>query len=202
MDPARRLTPVYLNYMKVVGVLEGVHEEFDSQNASRNAIRTSIVRRFNVESVSEIEANDIKVTSDSDGFTVAAVYDHTTLGLREFEAGRLDNPIWSGAWWASGQRPDPQLRTGQVLEDRRRSQRIVAADRARVAALEQSHTWMEERNAEEIYKVGLHATPLLESMSEVVVAWQLLRHAEIALALSRGIRSYAKDLNRTARNGS
>jgi hypothetical protein len=26
----------------------------------------------------------------------------------EFEAGQLDAPIWSGAWWASGQRPDPQ----------------------------------------------------------------------------------------------
>jgi hypothetical protein len=26
----------------------------------------------------------------------------------EFEAGQLDNPIWSGAWWASGQRPEPQ----------------------------------------------------------------------------------------------
>jgi phage baseplate assembly protein gpV len=26
----------------------------------------------------------------------------------EFEAGRLDNPLWSGAWWAGGQRPDPQ----------------------------------------------------------------------------------------------
>jgi hypothetical protein len=26
----------------------------------------------------------------------------------EFEAGRLDSPTWSGAWWASGQRPDPQ----------------------------------------------------------------------------------------------
>ena len=34
---------------------------------------------------------------------------------------------------------------------------------------------------EEIYKVGLHATPLLESLSEVVVAWQLLHHAEIAI---------------------
>ncbi len=34
---------------------------------------------------------------------------------------------------------------------------------------------------EQIYLVGLHATPLLESLSEVVVAWQLLRHAEIAL---------------------
>jgi hypothetical protein len=26
----------------------------------------------------------------------------------EFEAGQLSAPLWSGAWWASGQRPDPQ----------------------------------------------------------------------------------------------
>ncbi len=71
-----RLTPVYLNYMKVAGVLEGVHKEFDSQNASRNAIRTSIARRFDVESVSQIAAKDIKVTTDSNGFLVQAVYDH------------------------------------------------------------------------------------------------------------------------------
>ena len=73
-----RLTPVYLNYMKIVGVLDGVQEEFDSQNASRNAIRTSIIRRFNVESVSQIQAQDIKVTSEDDGFHVEAVYDHST----------------------------------------------------------------------------------------------------------------------------
>jgi len=71
-----RLTPVYLNYMKVAGVLDGVHKEFDSQNASRNAIRTSISRRFDVESVSQITAKDIKVTPDSNGFLVQAVYDH------------------------------------------------------------------------------------------------------------------------------
>ncbi len=71
-----RLTPVYLNYMKVVGVLDGVHKEFDSQNPSRNAIRTSIVRRFDVESVSEIAAKDIKVTPENNGFLVEAVYDH------------------------------------------------------------------------------------------------------------------------------
>lgn len=34
---------------------------------------------------------------------------------------------------------------------------------------------------EEIYKVGLHANSLLESVAEVVIAWQLLRHAEIAI---------------------
>jgi hypothetical protein len=73
-----RLTPVYLNYMKVAGVLEGVHKEFDSQNASRNAIRTSIARRFDVESVSQITANDIKVTTDGNGFLVKAAYDHPT----------------------------------------------------------------------------------------------------------------------------
>lgn len=75
---AIRLTPVYLNYMKVAGVLNGVFEEFDSQNPTRAAIRTSISRRFGVESVSVITHRDIKVTADSNGFLVVADYDHTT----------------------------------------------------------------------------------------------------------------------------
>lgn len=73
-----RLTPVYLNYMKVAGVLDGVFKEFDGQNPSRAAIRTSISRRFDVESVGVISARDIKVINDSGGFRVEAVYDHTT----------------------------------------------------------------------------------------------------------------------------
>jgi hypothetical protein len=72
-----RLTPIYLNYMKVVGVVDGAFEEFDSQNPSRSAIRRSIQRRFDVESVSIITARDVKVTADSGGFLVEAVYDHT-----------------------------------------------------------------------------------------------------------------------------
>lgn len=35
---------------------------------------------------------------------------------------------------------------------------------------------------EEVYKVGLHATPLLASMGEVVISWLMLRQAEIAHA--------------------
>jgi hypothetical protein len=72
-----RLTPIYLNYMKVAGVLDGTYKEFDSQSPSRSAIRRSIQRRFDVESVSVITARDIKVTADSGGFLVEAVYDHT-----------------------------------------------------------------------------------------------------------------------------
>ena len=74
---AIRLTPVYLNYFKVVGVVEGVLKEFDGQNPTRAAIRTSISRRFDVESISVISARDIKVTQENAGFLVEAAYDHS-----------------------------------------------------------------------------------------------------------------------------
>jgi len=71
-----RLTPVYLNYMKVVGVVDGVGEEFDGTGAGRSAIRSSISRRFDIESVGEITAKDVKVTTVDGGFEVAATYSH------------------------------------------------------------------------------------------------------------------------------
>jgi hypothetical protein len=71
-----RLTPVYLNYMKVLGVINGVQEEFDGANATRNAIRSSIARRFDVESVGQITAREVTVTSVDGGFEVRAQYNH------------------------------------------------------------------------------------------------------------------------------
>lgn len=71
-----RLTPVYLNYMKIVGVVDGVAEEFDGANANSGMIRSSIANRFDVEMVSEITARDIKVTKVDSGYEVAAVYSH------------------------------------------------------------------------------------------------------------------------------
>ena len=71
-----RLTPIYLNYMKVVGVVDGVREEFDGTGATSSAIRSSIIRRFDIESVSVITAKDIKVTKVDGGHEVAATYSH------------------------------------------------------------------------------------------------------------------------------
>jgi hypothetical protein len=73
---AIRLTPVYLNYMKVAGVVQGVREEFDGQNASSTSIRKSISRRFDIESVGVITATDVKVKKVSEGYEVAATYSH------------------------------------------------------------------------------------------------------------------------------
>jgi len=71
-----RLTPVYLNYMKVVGVVDGVGDEFDGTGASRSEIRSSISRRFDIDSVGQITARDVKVTAADGGFEVAATYSH------------------------------------------------------------------------------------------------------------------------------
>ena len=73
-----RLTPVYLNYMKVVGVVNGVYEEFDGTGASRSLIRSSLARRFDIDSVGVIKASDVKVTKVDGGHEVAAVYAHKT----------------------------------------------------------------------------------------------------------------------------
>ena len=72
-----RLTPIYLNYMKVSGVVSGVFEEFDGQNATSGQIRNSIIRRFSVESINQIGPRDVEVKPEDGGFRVNASYDHT-----------------------------------------------------------------------------------------------------------------------------
>jgi hypothetical protein len=42
------------------------------------------------------------------------------------------------------------------------------------------HAMSSMQQPEEIYKTGLHTNALLESLAEVVIAWLLLRHAEVA----------------------
>jgi len=37
------------------------------------------------------------------------------------------------------------------------------------------------QNPSEIYKTGLHTTPLLESLAEVIMGWLLIRHADVAV---------------------
>ncbi|MEE4161247.1 MAG: DUF4845 domain-containing protein [Woeseiaceae bacterium] len=71
-----RLTPVYLNYFKVVGVVDGARSEFDGQSPTAGSIRTYVSRRFDIESVSQITARDIKVTPVDGGFEVSAQYSH------------------------------------------------------------------------------------------------------------------------------
>jgi hypothetical protein len=73
-----RLMPIYLNYMKVAGVVSGVQKEFDGLNATRTSIRSSISRRFDIEMIGEITYRDVTVTKVEGGHEVVATYSHKT----------------------------------------------------------------------------------------------------------------------------
>ncbi len=73
-----RLTPLYLNYFKVSGVVEGAYKEFDGKGATTSNIRSYVSRRFDIESISQIAARDVSVTKVDGGFEVKAEYSHKT----------------------------------------------------------------------------------------------------------------------------
>lgn len=71
-----RLTPVYLNYMKVASVITGVQEEFDGAGPTKATIRKSISRRFDIDSVAVIKAKEVEIKTVDGGFEVSATYSH------------------------------------------------------------------------------------------------------------------------------
>src|SRR5688572_24016425 len=72
-----RLTPVYLEYMKIARTLEQVAEEFKGDSVDARNIRLAIERRFDIESVTVLNARDaadIKIQKDGEGYLVQAAY--------------------------------------------------------------------------------------------------------------------------------
>jgi Domain of unknown function (DUF4845) len=71
-----RLTPVYLNYMKVARTLEQVKAEFKGGDAaSASTIRVSVEKHLNIESVDYPDVKDIKIARDGHSWIVSADYD-------------------------------------------------------------------------------------------------------------------------------
>jgi hypothetical protein len=75
-----RVTPVMMNYMSVVRSLNELPSEFGSGGASPDAIRSSLQKHFDVESVDYPAVTDIHITRAGQGWTVeAAYYDQAPL---------------------------------------------------------------------------------------------------------------------------
>ena len=73
---AIRLTPVYLNYMKVVRTLNQIQTEFkDADAGSPQAIRTALEKRLFIEECDYPDAKDFKITRDGKSWVVGATYD-------------------------------------------------------------------------------------------------------------------------------
>jgi Domain of unknown function (DUF4845) len=72
-----RLTPVYLEYMKIARALEQVRDELKGDQPDAAMIRNSIEKRFDIEDVTVMTVRDtdkLKVTKDGSGYKVEAVY--------------------------------------------------------------------------------------------------------------------------------
>ena len=77
---AMRITPMYLNYMKVAGTLEKVRDEYNSNPGTTDLmIRKAIERHFDIEMVNEavFNYNDVKIRQQGGTFVVTASYEHT-----------------------------------------------------------------------------------------------------------------------------
>lgn len=70
-----RLTPVYLNYMRVAHCLDQVGAEVDGQTATTDAIRNALGKHFDIDSIEYPEVKDIKVTRTGHTWLMEADYD-------------------------------------------------------------------------------------------------------------------------------
>lgn len=75
---AIRLTPKYLEYMKIAATLEKVRDEHENNPGTTEFdLRKSVERHFNIESVNVIGDKDIEIKRDGAVFTVRAAYEDT-----------------------------------------------------------------------------------------------------------------------------
>lgn len=72
-----RLVPVYLEYMKIARTLEQLTKESIGDPSDTRSLRYSIEKRFDVEDVHVITADDVKITKEGSGLKVQASYEAT-----------------------------------------------------------------------------------------------------------------------------
>ena len=70
-----RLTPVYLNYMKVAKAMDQAGNELKAGGVSAQSIRTAIDKHFEIDMVDYPTTKDMKITKDGASWVVESAYD-------------------------------------------------------------------------------------------------------------------------------
>jgi hypothetical protein len=92
-----RLAPVYLNYMSVARSMSALTDEYRTGGATPDAIRSSLQKRFDVESVDYPAVKDINITRVGQGWQVeAAYYDQAPLFLHITLQVQFDKSVTLG----------------------------------------------------------------------------------------------------------
>lgn len=73
-----RMTPKYLEYMRVASTLEKVRDEYDSNPGTTEfMLRKAVERQFDIEMVEVITSKDIEISKEGGLFTMRAAYEDT-----------------------------------------------------------------------------------------------------------------------------
>lgn len=70
-----RLTPIYLEQMKIASTLMDVKADLDGTKTTVSQIRTAINKRLDIEMVRGMDARDFKISTIDSGFLVEANYE-------------------------------------------------------------------------------------------------------------------------------
>jgi hypothetical protein len=71
-----RLAPIYLNYMNVVKTMQTTASEFKGDSPDPGAIRNSLMRHWEITTITAVDPKDIEITKDeSGGVTLHVAYD-------------------------------------------------------------------------------------------------------------------------------
>ncbi|HYM29445.1 MAG TPA: DUF4845 domain-containing protein [Steroidobacteraceae bacterium] len=70
-----RLTPIYLNYMKVAKAMDQAGSELKSGGANPTSIKGAIDKHFEIDMVEYPSTRDMKVTKDGSDWVVECQYD-------------------------------------------------------------------------------------------------------------------------------
>lgn len=70
-----RLTPLYLNYLKVSRSMEAAAGEFKSENPDPGAVHRSLEKHWQIEDISGVDAKDVEVTKDESGMALHVAYE-------------------------------------------------------------------------------------------------------------------------------
>ena len=71
-----RLTPVYLNYMKISRAMSATAQEVKGE-ADPGALRRTLGRHWEIDDPDVVDYKDIEITKDETGAVMHVAYDHT-----------------------------------------------------------------------------------------------------------------------------
>jgi Tfp pilus assembly protein PilE len=73
-----RITPLYLNYMKVSRSMEATAADFKGDSVDQAALRRTLEKHWQIEDIDSVDPKDVEITKDEGTTVLHVVYDDSS----------------------------------------------------------------------------------------------------------------------------